>query len=261
MNILDKIVKYKREEVAAQKEQQNITELLSSEYFSRTCLKLEDSIKSSTNGIIAEFKRQSPSKGIINNKAQVKSVTKAYTEMNVAAISVLTDTPSFGGGKEDLRLARKVNPNTPILRKDFIVDEFQLLESKALGADIILLIASYLSKEELADYYAIATDLGMSVLHEVHSKEELDKIDLEGKIIGVNNRNLKTFEVDVQQSIELAKHIPQSCIKVSESGISSIDTIKMLRENDFQAFLIGENFMKEESPEKAVKNFIYQLER
>jgi indole-3-glycerol phosphate synthase len=155
--------------------------------------------------------------------------------------------------------ARAVNDSTPILRKDFIVDGFQIVEAKAIGADVILLIAACLTKEELKNYGKLAEDLGLDVLYEVHSKEELDKIDLDHKIIGINNRNLKTFEVDLEHSIELASQIPSSCIKVSESGISDPRIITGLKEYGFQGFLIGENFMKSEDPGYACQEFISQI--
>lgn len=177
----------------------------------------------------------------------------------VAAQSVLTDSEFFGGNVVDVMKARSVNESTPILRKDFIVDGFQIVEAKAIGADVILLIASCLTKEELKNYGKLAEDLGLDVLYEVHNQAELDKIDLDNKIIGINNRNLKTFEVDLEHSIELASQIPESCIKVSESGISHPRIITGLKEYGFQGFLIGENFMKTEDPGYACQEFISQI--
>ena len=203
---------------------------------------------------------QSPSKGIINDKATVAEVTNGYLDANVAAQSILTDTSFFGGTMADLMEARIINQQKPILRKDFIVDGFQIVEAKAIGADVILLIASCLTSEELKNYGNLATDLGMEVLYEVHSQQDLDKInDLDNKIIGINNRNLKTFKVDLDNSIKLADQIPDTSVKISESGISDPRIIMGLKEYGFQGFLIGENFMKEENPGEACQNFINHI--
>ena len=213
-----------------------------------------------STGIIAEYKRQSPSKGIINDKATIAEVTNGYLDANVAAQSILTDTSFFGGTMADLMEARVINQQKPILRKDFVVDGFQIVEAKAIGADVILLIASCLTPLELKNFGNLATDLGMEVLYEVHTQEDLDKInDLDNKIIGINNRNLKTFEVDLEHSMRLANQIPTSAIKISESGISDPRIITGLKEFGFQGFLIGENFMKEEDPGNACKEFISQI--
>lgn len=260
MNILDKIIAYKKQEVSLLKREVLIEKLIKSPNFNRTPISLKKALaaKNST-GIIAEFKRQSPSKGIINDKASVIEVTQGYLKANVAAQSILTDTQFFGGNILDIIQARTVNDSTPILRKDFIVDGFQIVEAKAIGADAILLIAACLTKQELKNYGKLAEDLGLDVLYEVHSKEELDKIELDHKIIGINNRNLKTFEVDLEHSIELANQIPDSCIKVSESGLNDPRVITGLKEYGFQGFLIGENFMKAEDPGLACQEFIAQI--
>ena len=260
MTILDKIIAYKKQEVAQLKREVLIEKLVKSPGFKRTPLSLKESLLANgSTGIIAEFKRQSPSKGIINDKVSILDVTQGYLEAKVAAQSILTDTHFFGGTILDLMQARSVNEITPILRKDFIVDGFQIVEAKATGADVILLIAACLTKEELKNYGKLAEDLGLEVLYEVHSKKELDKIELDNKIIGINNRNLKTFEVDLEHSIELASQIPNSCIKVSESGISDPRIITGLKEYGFQGFLIGENFMKTEDPGYACQEFISQI--
>ncbi|MFK5959181.1 MAG: indole-3-glycerol phosphate synthase TrpC [Lutibacter sp.] len=260
MNILDKIVAHKKKEVAQLKSEVSINKLVKSPNFKRTPISLRKAltVKNST-GIIAEFKRQSPSKGIINDKVEVVDVTQGYLQANVAAQSILTDTHFFGGSVLDLMQARTVNETTPILRKDFIVDGFQIVEAKAIGADAILLIAACLTKQELKNYGKLAGDLGLEVLYEVHNKEELDKIELENKIIGINNRNLKTFKVDLEHSIKLAGQIPTSCIKVSESGLSNPAVIVGLKEYGFKGFLIGENFMKTEDPGLACQAFINQI--
>ena len=260
MNILDKIIAHKKQEVAQLMKEVSLEKLVKSPNFKRTPISLKEALtfKNST-GIIAEYKRQSPSKGIINDKATIIEVTQGYLEANVAAQSILTDTHFFGGNILDIIQARTVNETTPILRKDFIVDGFQIVEAKAIGADAILLIAACLTKQELKNYGKLAEDLGLDVLYEVHNQEELDKIELDHKIIGINNRNLKTFEVDLEHSIKLASQIPESCIKVSESGISDPRIITGLREYGFQGFLIGENFMKTENPGYACQEFIFQI--
>ena len=260
MNILEKIIAHKKQEVAQLKKEVMLEKLVKSPSFQRTPISLKNSLtKIDSTGIIAEFKRKSPSKGIINDKASIVEVTEGYLKANVAAQSILTDTHFFGGTIVDLMQARSVNDTTPILRKDFIVDGFQIVEAKSIGADAILLIAACLTKEELKNYGSLADDLGLDVLYEVHSEEDLDKIDLDNKIIGINNRNLKTFEVDLEHSIELASLIPESCIKVSESGISNPRIISGLREYGFKGFLIGENFMKSEDPGFACQEFISQI--
>jgi len=260
MNILDKIIAHKKQEVAKLKQEVAVEKLVKSPNFNRTSISLKKAltIKNST-GIIAEFKRKSPSKGIINDKVEVIDVTQGYIEANVSAQSILTDTHFFGGTVLDLIQARTANEMIPILRKDFIIDAFQIVEAKAIGADAILLIAAYLTKQELKNYGKLAEDLGLEVLYEVHNKEELDKIELDNKIIGINNRNLKTFEVDLEHSIQLANQIPNSCIKVSESGLSNPRVITGLKEYGFQGFLIGENFMKTENPGLSCQAFINQL--
>lgn len=260
MNILDKIIAHKKKEVAQLMKEVSIEKLVKSPNFKRIPISLKKAltVKNST-GIIAEFKRQSPSKGIINDKATIIDVTHGYLEAKVAAQSILTDIHFFGGSILDVIQARTVNETTPILRKDFIVDGFQIVEAKAIGADAILLIAACLTKQELKNYGKLAEDLGLEVLYEVHNIEELDKIELDHKIIGINNRSLKTFEVDLEHSIELANQIPKSCIKVSESGLSDPRVIVGLKEYGFQGFLIGENFMKTEDPGLACQAFISQI--
>ncbi len=260
MNILDKIIAHKKQEIAQLMKEVSIEKLVKSPNFSRTPISLKQSLTAeNSTGIIAEYKRQSPSKGIINDKVSIIEVTQGYLEAKVAAQSILTDTQFFGGNILDIIQARTVNEITPILRKDFIVDGFQIVEAKAIGADAILLIAACLTKQELKNYGKLAEDLGLDVLYEVHNQEELDKIELDNKIIGINNRNLKTFEVDLEHSIELASQIPDSCIKVSESGLTDPRVITGLKEYGFQGFLIGESFMKTENPGYACQEFISQI--
>lgn len=261
MTILDKIITFKKKEIAKIKAEVPLKKLVASPKFGRKCFSLKrELLDPFSTGIIAEFKRQSPSKGIINDKVSVAEVTNGYLDANVAAQSILTDTSFFGGTMADLMEARVINQLKPILRKDFVVDGFQIVEAKAIGADVILLIAACLTKEELKNYGSLAADLGMEVLYEVHTKEDLDKInDLDNKIIGINNRNLKTFKVDLEHSINLANEIPDSCVKVSESGISDPRIIMGLKEYGFQGFLIGETFMKQENPGEACQEFINQI--
>ncbi len=260
MNILEKIIAYKKQEIAQLKNEVSVEKLVKSPNFKRVPISLKKALTVlSSSGIIAEFKRQSPSKGIINDKVSVEEVTQGYMDAGAAAQSVLTDMHFFGGNIVDVMQARALNDRLPILRKDFIVDGFQIVEAKAIGADAILLIAACLSKEEIKNYSILAEDLGLEVLYEVHSEAELDKIDLDQKIIGINNRNLKTFKVDLEHSVELSNKLPNSCVKVSESGLSDPRVIIGLREYGFQGFLIGENFMKSEEPGLVCQQFINQL--
>ena len=260
MTILEKIIAFKKKEIAKIKAEVPVKKLVESPNFQRQPLSLKKSLlEVGSTGIIAEFKRQSPSKGIINDKATIADVTNGYLDANVSAQSILTDTSFFGGTMADLMEARTINQIKPILRKDFIVDGFQIVEAKAIGADVILLIAACLTKQELKNYGQLATDLGLEVLYEVHNQQDLDKIDLDNKIIGINNRNLNTFEVDLENSILLANQIPETCVKVSESGISDPKIITGLKEYGFHGFLIGENFMKEENPGIACQDFINQI--
>lgn len=258
MNILDKIIAHKREEVARAKSDVPVETLRSSELFTRPVLSLKESLtREGSTGIIAEFKRRSPSKGVINAKADVTDVTKGYALHGAAALSVLTDTEFFGGSKADLGKAR-VN-NVPILRKDFIIDEYQLIEARSIGADVILLIAANLAPSEVKRLATYAKGLGLEVLLEIHNEEELGHICDECDVVGVNNRDLKTFTVDVKRSLELSRKIPDNKIKISESGITDTDTIYTLRSAGFKGFLIGESFMKQEDPSVAFASFVKHL--
>ena len=259
-NILDKIVLRKREEIEEARLKTSLARLEESELYYRECYSLKDFILDPTRtGIIAEFKRKSPSKGIINDRNSVEEVTTAYAAAGASALSVLTDRSFFGGKDEDLIAARRVN-KLPLLRKDFMLDEYQIIEAKALGADIILLIASILSPKEIKSLAALAKSLGMSILLEVHNRVELDRSlcdDLDA--VGVNNRNLGDFSVSIQHSYDLVEHIPSQFLKISESGISNPKVIKDLKAAGFNGFLIGENFMKEENPGEAMKEFISKI--
>jgi len=260
MTILDKIVIDKRIEVNKAKELVSASELESLSFFNREPISLSKRLKNSDSGIIAEFKRKSPSKSIINNNVMVEDVASGYEKAGVSGMSILTDYNYFGGNLNDFSIAR-ANCDLPLLRKEFIIDEYQILEAKAYGADVILLIAAILTKEEIKRFSQLAKSLGMDVLLEVHNENELLKSIMPSlDIIGVNNRNLKTFEVNTQTSIDLSGLIPSEFVKISESGISSVETIKALQQFGFQGFLIGESFMKTDKPGKSAKEFIKAIE-
>lgn len=260
MTILDEIVAYKRKEVEEREATHPIKLLEQSLYFNSDCMSLKKYIlRDDKSGIIAEFKRKSPSKGIINAYADVEKVTIGYMQAGASALSVLTDSNFFGGKNEDLTIARKFN-YCPILRKDFTISEYQIIEAKSIGADAILLIAAILTKDEISRFSKLAFQLGMEVLLEVHTQEELDKHIPEISLVGINNRNLNTFEVDFENSIRLASLLPKDTVKIAESGISNPSSIVTLKEHGFDGFLIGENFMKTAEPEIAAKKFIKDLE-
>lgn len=258
MNILERIGEYKKAEVAAAKQSTPVSKLEALPLFSKPSYSLKRFLLDlSRTGIIAEFKRASPSKGVINNKSKVTEVTNAYASNGASGISVLTDAPSFGGSLDDLITARIVE--VPLLRKEFIVDEYQIIESKAYGADAILLIAALLTKEEVHLFSLKAYELGLEVLLEVHNEEELEYITEVIDIVGVNNRNLKTFDVSLETSSHLATLIPKGKLKISESGINSVEDILFLKDLGYNGFLIGENFMKEPDPGLAFMKFVLLL--
>jgi len=258
MTILDKILEQKILEVAQRKQQKSVAMLEEEPFFSRKCISLKTNLLNSTSGILSEFKRKSPSKGWIHPNADVLEITKGYSEAGASGISILTDFPFFGGSPADLISARSYL-NCPILRKDFVIDEYQLFEAKAMGADVILLIAAALTPVKTKILAKQAQSLGLEVLLEVHNREELKNINEYVDMLGVNNRNLKTFEVSTDISKELAKFIPEEFVKLSESGISSVETVRELREYGYNGFLMGENFMKEKNPGDALKRFIEDL--
>lgn len=256
MTILDKIISQKRIAVDVAKEKNPAKKLEESNYFKRTTLLLTDFIVNpNKTGIIAEFKRKSPSKGIINSDAGIEEVTTGYFRSGASALSILTDNEFFGGTAADLSRARELNP-IPILRKDFIIDEYQIIEAKAIGADAILLIAAALTKDQTKDLARFAQSLQLQVLLEVHNAHELDHLNEYVNIAGVNNRDLKTFSVDTDISVRLVNEIPSEFLKISESGISSPLTIKMLRSYGYQGFLIGEFFMRTPDPALAFSDFV-----
>ena len=260
MNILDKIIATKKREVEHQKLIVSETELEKYPLFGRKCNSLKYNLLSvGASGIIAEFKQKSPSKGEINYKAKVEEVTKAYVNAGASGLSVLTDYEYFGGTLADLAKTRETNPDIPILRKDFIIDSYQITEAKAYGADVILLIAACLEKSQALFLAKKAKDLGLDVLMEIHNKSELEIINDYVDIVGVNNRNLKTFQVDIETSVQLAKLIPEIFVKISESGLSGSVEIGYLKRHGFKGFLIGETFMKTVNPGETCKNFISGL--
>lgn len=260
MNILEKIIEYKRREVEERKSLYPSKLLEQSIYFESQPVSLARYVRrKDLTGIIAEFKRKSPSKGMINAYATVERTTLGYMQAGASALSVLTDKPSFGGSNDDLTTARKFN-FCPIIRKDFTVDEYQIIEAKSIGADAILLIAAVLTPEQSKGLCAFAHSLQMEVLLEVHDEMELSRhVETPANLIGVNNRNLKTFEVSLDVSKKLAELIPPAAVKVSESGITDPSTIIELRKSGYEGFLMGENFMKHSRPEKAAREFVAAL--
>ena len=261
MTILDKIIADKRREVGLRKSVIPIAQLEKSVLFERETVSLKSNLSNGSRGIIAEHKRRSPSKSIINTSFSVEEVIKGYDAAGVMGISVLTDAKYFGGSLDDLILAR-ASTKIPLLRKEFIIDEYQILEAKANGADAILLIASVLTRNEITAFSKTAKTIGLDVLLEVHNEAELNEsimptIDM----IGVNNRDLDTFQVSLNTSKKLSKLIPHEFIKISESGITSIEDIIELEQFGFKGFLIGENFMKSGDAGKSALSFIQELNR
>ncbi len=258
-DILQEIVATKRAEVDRRKRETDLQTLYRQAETPRTTRhSLREALRSSSTGIISEFKRRSPSKGWINRDADVQSVVRAYQQAGATALSILTDTPYFGGTDDDLRAARQAC-SLPILRKDFTIDEFQLVESRALGADAVLLIAAALTREQCRRFAEIAHQLELEVLLEIHDQSELDYYSEYVDVLGVNNRNLGSFHTDVANSFRLIEQMPQETTPISESGISNPDTVKELRAIGFKGFLIGENFMKTEAPGDSLKSFINAL--
>ena len=257
MTILDQINANKRKEIEVAKSLVSIGELEASVLFDRSCPSLKEAILSKS-GIIAEFKRKSPSKGIINGSVTPSDVAKGYSSAGVSAMSCLTDKDYFGGTFDDLRAARSA-VDIPILRKDFMLDEYQVYEAKSIGADIILLIAASLSIAQTKTLAKVAKGLGLNVLLEIHDDNELDYINEYCDAVGVNNRNLKTFEVSTDVSKKLSNKIPDEFVKISESGISNVEVIQELKTYGYSGFLIGENFMRTTNPGLACQDFIQQL--
>ncbi|MDC0230526.1 indole-3-glycerol phosphate synthase TrpC [Aureispira] len=259
--ILDKILDYKKKEIENNKSLYPVKLFEKSIYFETPVVSLCSFLRRKDSiGIIAEFKRKSPSKGIINQYANVEEVSIGYMQAGASAISVLTDQHFFGGKNQDLTEARTFN-YAPILNKNFIIDEYQIIEAKSIGADVILLIAECLNKDQLRTLARVAKNLGMEVLLEIHSAEQLDKLCPEVDLVGVNNRNLKTFEVDIENSISIAKLLPKDTLKIAESGLSKPETVIELKKHGFDGFLIGEHFMKHGQPHTECAKFIQQIKQ
>jgi len=258
MSILDEIVAYKKIEVEKRKKEVSLDELKNRDFFSREIHSLKQSLlDDSRNGIIAEFKRKSPSKGVINNNADVREVTEAYAKGGASALSILTDELFFGGNETDLLRARI--HDLPILRKDFIVDPYQVAETRAMGADVILLIAACLSPLEVKELAAYAKKIELEVLLELHDEDELNHICDDIDVVGINNRDLRTFEVNIDRSLKMAEKIPRGMVKIAESGINKVEDILQFRKYGFKGFLIGERFMKEQNPSQAFNDFMEEL--
>jgi len=262
MSILETIKAHKIKEVAERKSLYPLPLLEKSIYFGSPCVSLKQYITDpERTGIIAEFKRKSPSKGDINKYANVEEVTLGYMQAGVSALSVLTDTHFFGAKPDDLPTARKFN-YCPILRKDFILDAYQIYESKSMGADAILLIAKMLDEKTIIEFREIAQKLGMEVLLETQNEQEVKMAANSGAdLVGINNRDLSTFDVDVENSMRLAELLPKSMVKVAESGIESAATIKLLKANGFDGFLIGEYFMRHSNPAAKCSQLMKELRR
>jgi indole-3-glycerol phosphate synthase len=259
MTVLDKIIENKKKEVTLLAGATAVKDLENSRFFNREIISISKFLlDKSKTGIIAEFKRKSPSKGIINSLSSIEEVSLGYFREGASGVSVLTDTQFFGGSNSDLLSVREMS-FFPILRKDFIINEYQVIESKSIGADAILLIAAALGNQEILKLSELARSLGMEVLLEIHEPAELDKVNQYINIIGVNNRNLKTFEVNTDVSEKLVEKIPYGFLKISESGITSTQVIKKLIGCGYNGFLIGENFMSTPDPVKAFSEFIKDL--
>lgn len=259
MNFLEDILAHKKHSIKKLKAAKPVAELEKSPLFSRQILSFSEFIRDPLkNGIIAEFKRKSPSKGIINIKSEIGQVIRGYSLNGASAVSVLTEEKFFGGKNNDIIDIRDICP-LPVLRKDFIIDEYQVIESRSSGADAILLIAAALKKKEVLKLACLARSLDLQVLLEIHNEQETDAFNEYVDVVGVNNRDLVTFRVDTGISADLAPKIPEKYVKISESGISSHETIKQLKKAGFDGFLMGEIFMKTEDPAAAFSEFVKKL--
>ena len=260
MTILESIRLHQLREIELQKVKTPIHLLEQSELFKTEPFSLKKVILNpEKKGIIAEFKRKSPSKGNINLNADVKNVTMGYIEAGASALSILTNQHFFGAKVDDFKIARNFN-NCPILRKDFMLDEYQIIESKSIGADVVLLIAKMLTPKEVLRLTKTAKELGLEVFLELQNQDEIDNYPLDTiDLVGINNRNLNTFKVDPENSIRLAKQLPSNILKIAESGIESAKTIQMLKENGFNGFLIGEYFMRTSNPPETCYQLTQQL--
>jgi len=259
MNILENIIVHKKEEVAARKEVYPVKLLEQSIYYSSPCVSLKQYLKRpELSGIIAEIKRKSPSRGLINAHISTERTSIGYMQAGASALSILTDQKFFGGTNDDLLTARKFN-YCPILRKDFTIDEYQIIEAKSIGADAILLLANVLDKPTIQKFSTLAKSLGLEVLLEIRSEEEIEKLSSVIDLVGVNNRDLKNFDVNIDQSLKLIDKLPKEMLKIAESGIDSPEKLLTLKNVGYSGFLMGEIFMKESRPEIACAEFIAVL--
>ncbi len=254
-DILTEIIAHKRIEVARERSFTPIDELIAAVADLPSTRSMSGALRASSSGVIAEFKRRSPSKGWINKGADVAKTTLDYAASGAAALSILTDEQYFGGSVNDLIKARHM-VDIPILRKEFIVDEHQIYKARLLGADAILLIAAALTVDECRKFVDVATSIGLEVLLELHREQEKEYICPGVAMVGVNNRNLGTFVTDVATSYRFADLLPQDVVRVSESGISSPSTVSDLRRVGYRGFLIGENFMRSCDPGSSLREFI-----
>ena len=261
-DILEEIVAYKRKEVELFKQElpQSSLESRVEIILGARSVSMAENLRNSDTGIIAEFKRKSPSKGWFNKDAVVRDVCRGYQDNGATALSILTDINFFGGNNFDIREAHLAKIKLPKLYKNFIIDEYQLYQARLNKANAVLLIAACLSKDECRQLLAKAHELGMEVLLEMHSEAETEYAELEPDMCGINNRNLGTFVTDVNNSIQLASRLPEDAVKVSEIGISDPETVKMLRSLGYRGFLMGEHFMKTDNPGAALGQFIAQLQ-
>lgn len=263
MNFLEKIILSKQEDISLLKRKFTIKDFNSFDYFYLSCLDFKNNIVNFNHlSLIAEIKKASPSKGIIRQDFDPILLANIYKKKQVSAISVLTEKNFFLGNLNYLSLIKSEIKEIPLLRKDFIIDEYQIFEAKAYGADAILLISEILTNSQISDFTQIAKELGLAVLLEIHSAKQLSKINFKlNDIIGINNRNLKTFSVDLQNSLIIAKELPDNVIIISESGISIETDFKMLMKNRIAGILVGEYFMKQNDIEKALSTFMEMLKK
>ncbi|MDZ4823346.1 MAG: indole-3-glycerol phosphate synthase TrpC [Flavobacteriales bacterium] len=260
MNKLEEIIACTRKRVTEQKEMYPEKLLEKSIYSNTPCVSLKKYLmRTDLHGIIAEFKRQSPSKGVLNNYAPVERTSMGYMQAGASALSILTEPQFFKGKNEDLTVARKFN-YCPILRKDFTVSEYQIIEAKSIGADVVLLLASVLSKDEMKTFTSTAHSLALEVLVEIRGEEELENVPSDADIVGVNNRNLEDFSESIEQSIRMSEFIPKGFVKISESGIHEASTIVKLKQHGYRGFLIGGHFMQQARPEQACAQLIQELD-
>ncbi|AZB22647.1 indole-3-glycerol phosphate synthase TrpC [Kaistella haifensis] len=259
MNILDQIIARKKEEISLSKSQVSLKDLKNSAFFERKTFSLKDTLVQKS-GIIAEFKRKSPSKGIMNNQSDVLEVAKTYEKCEASGISILTDSNFFGGNFDDILKIRN-EIQRPILRKDFMIDEYQFYEAKSIGADVVLLIAACLSPVQVQEFTELSHELGLEVLLEIHTEEELKCFNKNIDLVGINNRNLQDFKVDLQHSVDLKNLLPAGTLSIAESGIYSVQDYQFLKSKGFDGFLMGEYFMKNENPGQKFEEFLSHLAR